>query len=262
MFRSLAYALLVLFALCAPASAQLGRTSPPPPKYQPLIDNAVRAFQRGRFQDSLDMYRDAHDMWPNARALRAVGRCQYELGDYLGAYATINEAMSTHVRPLDGNQRQETEVLLRRVREHLGRLVVLTDPSSAQVHIDGITPSREDDGSYMVEAGTHSIEASATGYLATQRDVDVPAQGEQRVELKLASLVAQAATPRMPANDYDPGRSDEPLRKKWWVWASAGAAVVAAAVVTGVLVSRDDPAPKRPGGGTSGVAIGVPAASP
>jgi hypothetical protein len=237
MSRTIAYAFVVLFVLCAPAHAQDA-----PPNYQPVLDEAIREFGLGNYVESLALFRDAQRTWPNARALRAIGRCQYELGEYAAALGSLEEALKTSVRPLEAGQRLETEHLLQRVREHLARYTIVTDPQSATVRVDGVVVTPDERGQVL------------------HREVTAVAQRDERVELRLVPLITESNEPR--ATTESVAHEDRPSRKKWWLWTSVAGAAVVAAVATAVIVTRDDPRPERPSGGTSGVAIGVPSASP
>jgi hypothetical protein len=260
MSRSIAYAFVLFVAVCAasPARAQLGEDQPPP-NYQPVLDEAIREFAIGNYLESLTLFRDAQKLWPNARASRAIGRCLYELGEYVAANAALEDALNTPVRPLDASQRPETEKLLRRVREHLASYTIVTEPSSALIRVDGAHATPDAAGRIVLPVGIHAIEASATGFMPAQREVTVESQQDERIQLALVPLVV----PEPPSEAAEPlSRADQPLRKKkWWLWTSVAGVAVVAAVATMFIVGRDKPEPERPTGGTSGIAIGVPSAA-
>jgi tetratricopeptide (TPR) repeat protein len=256
MLRSLAYALVVLLALYAPAHAQVA----PPPNFQPVLDEAIREFALGNYVESLALFREAQRAWPNARALRAIGRCQYELGDYVAAHASLEEALATSVRPLDAAQRLETEHLIERVREHVARYTIVTDPPAASLRVDGVAVTPDANGRVLLPLGLHSVEASATGYLPGHREVSAVAQRDERLEMRLVPLVTETSEAVETADPVT--HEDRPRRKKWWIWTSVAGAAAAAAVATAVILTRDEPKADLPSGGTSGVAIGVPSASP
>jgi PEGA domain len=262
MSRSIAYA-LVLFVVASAASltrAQLDGDQPPP-NYQPVLDEAIREFAVGNYVESLTLFRDAQKLWPNARASRAIGRCHYELGEYVAANAALEDALSTHVRPLDASQRPETEKLLRRVGEHLASYTIVTEPSSALIRVDGALVTPDAAGRVLLPVGSHAIEASATGFMSVQREVTVESRQDERIQLALVPLVAPepASEPSVAAEPLS--RADQPLRKKWWLWTSVAGAALVAAAATVFIVGRDKPEPERPSGGTSGIAIGVPSAA-
>jgi hypothetical protein len=258
--RSLSYVWVLWVAvLLASSQAHAQANETPPAGYQPVLDEAIKEFAVGNYVESLTLFREANEAWPNARAMRAIGRCQYELGDYVASHHALLEALDMGVRPLDGAQRQETEQLLWRVREHLARYTVRTDPRSASLRVDGEPVSLEADGSIVLTLGVHTLEASATGFMAARQQVTAEALRDEHIELRLAPLVARVAEPAEPELASVPAaRSDRPTYKKWWVWTSVAGAVAVAAVATVLLVRRDEPEPARPSGGSSGVAIGVP----
>ncbi|MET0286843.1 MAG: tetratricopeptide repeat protein [Polyangiales bacterium] len=239
----------------SPAHAQGNEV---PAGYQPVLDEAIREFAQGNYVESLTLFREAHAIWPNARAARAVGRCQYELGDYVAAHRWLLDALDMGVRPLDGAQRQETEQLLWRVREHLARYTISTDPRSAIVRVDGELVAPDADGSIVLSLGPHTLEASATGFMDVRQQVLAEALRDERIELRLAPLVASTPEPVVRMTSEPTPRADTPTYKKWWLWTSVAGAVAVAAVATVLLVRRDEPEAPRPAGGSTGVAIGVP----
>jgi hypothetical protein len=52
----------------------------------------------------------------------------------------------------------------------------------------------------------------------------------------------------------DHAHRDEPLRKKWWLWTSVGAVVVAG-VTGGLVAGLRDPGTRSPSGGDSGISL-------
>jgi tetratricopeptide (TPR) repeat protein len=264
MYGSLAYVLVLLSFVCVGSSARAQVDATPPAGYQSVVDEAIAEFSAANYPESLALFQQAQQLWPSARSARAIARCHYELGDYVAAMEAASAALETRVRPLDASQRAETERLVTRIREHVARFTIVTEPTTAKLRIDGAPATVDADGALFVTLGTHTFEASATGYMPAQRDVQAGPNQDERIELTLSPLVAreEASEAAEPYRSTDaPTDGDRPLRKKWWLWTSIAGAVAVAAVATALIVTREPPDPERPSGGTSGVAIGVPSAA-
>lgn len=218
----------------------------PPPGYQRAAELGFQEYERGNYEEARARFLEAHRLWPNARVLRALGHCEFELAHYVAAVEFLQQTLSSSARPLSEVQRRETEELLGRARSHVARIVVQTVPSTAHVLIDGTDPRRDLAGAVMLAAGPHTIEVHATGYLTGQRELMVEGNVDR---------VVQIALQLVPPPNH--GQVDQSaLRRKWWLWTGV-AAVGAAGLATALALSLRDPGERNVDGGSTMMVIPV-----
>src|SRR5688500_11195422 len=127
-----AAALLSIVLLASPAHAQEA-----PAAYRPLIDDAVREFSEGHWEEARALFRRAHDLYPNARTLRGIGMASFELRDYLSALRALRESLTDRRQPLTAEQRSRVDELLDRTRAFIATYRVRA-PSGATIIVDGV----------------------------------------------------------------------------------------------------------------------------
>ena len=197
--------------------------------YEAAIAEAVAHFSASHWSEARALFLRAHEIKPSARTLRGLGVVEFELGHYAEAYRLLGRALSDPRRPLAPAQRSEAQ----RVREHLRPLIaeyrILTTPSHARLTLDGTQVDREPDGVLVLQAGEHTLTASAPGHVSREERVVVQG-GESReltfvlltesmpmlVELDPATDVAAAAPPAQRREQMPvPARAS-----RAWAWTS------------------------------------------
>lgn len=216
-----------------------------PSGYQQAAELGFREFEAGNYQEARARFLQAYRLWPNARILRALGHCEFELEHYVAAVEFLQQTLASSVRPLNDAQRRETEALLGRARAHVARCTVLTLPRDARVLIDGVELAHDVAGVVLLAAGPHAIEAHAPGYLLGQREVTIAGGVDRVVQIALQPVPVRADTP-----------AAVPLRKKWWLWTGV-AGVGAAAVATTLALSLRDRGEGKVDGGSTHMVIPV-----
>ncbi len=97
------------------AHATLGAAQEPA-EYAHVVDAALAAHREGRFEDARALLERAHELFPNARTLRGLGKVEFELGNYERAVVHLGAALASETRPLDERLRLEVSDLLARAR--------------------------------------------------------------------------------------------------------------------------------------------------
>lgn len=159
--------------------------------YRATIDEAVREFGAGRFEEARALFKRAHELSPNARTLRGLGMTAFELRAYVQAIRELQAALDDKRKPLEGDLRSRVEALLAKSRKFVGVLRLELEPRNASVLIDGKPPTFEDDGSLLLDAGTHVISATAPKHKATNVRVLVEGDTKQTVRVPLESTAFQ-----------------------------------------------------------------------
>jgi len=216
-----------------------------PPGYQQAAELGFQEYERGNYEEARARFLQAHRLWPNARVLRALGHCEFELEHYVAAVEFLQQTLSSSVRPLNDTQRRETEQLLLRAQSHVARCTVLTVPREATVLIDGVEATRDVAGAVLLAAGPHAVEAHAPGYLLGQREVTIEGGVDRVVQIALE-----------PEPERGAAAAPVPLRKKWWLWTSV-AVVGAAGLATGLALGLRDPGEAEVYGGSTNMVIPV-----
>ncbi len=157
----------------------------PPADYRVTIDAAVAEFAVGHHAEARALFRRAHASYPNARTLRGIGMCAFELREYADAVHTLSAAMSEERRALTEEQRLQVQATLTRAEAFVGRFAV-TVPEGTALFVDGATsPSElEPDGSLVLGLGPHVVRLRRDGAVIAEERVDV--QGGERAQLALA----------------------------------------------------------------------------
>jgi tetratricopeptide (TPR) repeat protein len=232
-------------AAASPAS------EPELPAYRGLIDEAMAESAAKNYDEALALFGRAHALFPNARTHRGLAMIEFELRNYPACLVQIEASLQSTVRPLDVKLRLDAETLRARAQAFVGRLVVTTTPTAAELRLDGqpltdVEPAR---ASLIVTLGEHTVEAFAPDFESEKRRLRVRGGEEQ--------TLAIAFTRRI-----DPGA--QPSEKRaWlrspWLWSAAGVVVAGAVIGTALALRGDDSVVRTPSsGGSLGVELSGP----
>jgi tetratricopeptide (TPR) repeat protein len=239
----------VAFLLCATCSlspltgsAQSRRASGAEPAgYRTAIGAGIEEFDLNHFTEAREHFARAHALFPNARTLRGLGLCDFELRRYVAAVQYLKEALASDVKQLDGKLRKETEAMLARAQGYVGTLHVHAQPAEALVTVDGISVTPAADGGLLLEVGDHVLEVRATGFVTQRRELQVRGGQDESIDIALAAIELQ---PEEVAAAHEPAGAPtkparKPLYKQWWLWTAVGVVVAGVATGTAVALSAD-----------------------
>ena len=217
--------------------------------YQATIDEGVREFGAGNFVEARALFEHAHALNPNARTLRALGICAYELKHYEQATQELSAALSDSRNPLSPDLAAAVNETLERARRFVGELVLETQPVDSRVVIDGEARSGR---RYALDVGDHLVVASADGYRSSDLTVTIAGMQRREVVLVLTPLAsAQAAVP--PLAPGPSSTADTPgLAERWWFWTAIGVIVVGATAAALVVATSDSSSSNA---GTTGITL-------
>jgi tetratricopeptide (TPR) repeat protein len=233
-----------------------------------MIDLALKEFEAGNFREARVHFQQAHQIFPNARTLRALGKTEYELKNLPTAISYLEQALQATARPLTPPQRAELEELIASARSQVARYVFLPVPADALLMIDGEPARLDDRNSVVLVAGDHFLEARASGYHSQGRRLHVVGKVNATIGIELrpvtvdapetqaaADLPVEASAPTLPAPAEPP-----PRKKRWLLWTGIAGVVVAGAAV-GLALGLRDPEQQDASGGSTGIVIPVPPAA-
>jgi len=227
MGRWLGLAIVAVVAIAAPAHAGNQEDA------RDAMQRGIEALDAGDPQGALSEFEKAISLVPDAPVpYRYKGLALERLGRWQEAIDSYNVYLEK--RP-DTAEAGEIRTRLDKIRsEHLeGILALQCTPAGARVQLDGadagVTPVE-----LKVAPGEHAVEVSAAGYLPRRFSVAVVAGKMIMVPCELNRLPPPSLPPSGPTTTL-PGKLP-PRGRPWyrnpWVWAAAGAVVVAGGAAT------------------------------
>ena len=197
-------------AQAAPAPAPAA-PAPESPAYHKAIDDAVLEFRAGHWEEARALFGRAHELEPSARTLRGLGMTAYELRMYVQSIRELDAALRETRKPLDPTMRAAADALISKARAFTARVTITPIPATAALIIDGRHPQPEADGSLLLDAGTHVVNASADGYKPANLRFSVEGGHDQVLQLPLEPLLAITAVPAIDPLHPAPVAKPEPI---------------------------------------------------
>jgi len=187
----------------APTAASAG--------YDRTIEEALGAYEAGRFAEARAAFRRAHDLLPTARTLRSMGMCSFNLGDYTDAVFQLERARREERKPLTDEQQKHVADLISRANARIGRFRLNLTPPEATLVVDGRSPLILERTELLLEAGHHDIEVRASGYLPAHSTINV--EGGDRTTL-VFQLNADDYAVTQPASEATSARANVTLKPR------------------------------------------------
>jgi hypothetical protein len=228
-------------------------------EYHVLVDEALREYGSGHYEEARALFLRAHALQPSARTHRGIGLAEYELRNYPECITQLEAALGSTERPLTGTVRSTTQDVLTRAHRYVAYVAVRTTPADAQLTLDRVPVSVAPNVPLLLRVGEHLIEARADGYLPASRVITVLGGADLSVALALAPIAvasppAQVAGPMLEPPPAAPvaatadavptreqGQRDgatQSWRRNPWLWGAVGVVVVGAAVGGGIAMAR------------------------
>lgn len=233
----------ILYAACAGGSATARAQLAPAEQadadaYRTAIAQALTEYDLGHFEEARALFQKAHAIEPSARTFRGLGKTEFELRNYPACIDAMQQALDSSVKPLEGALRAETEDLLQRAKEFVGRFSLSIRPvTAATVLLDGAPVAPRDNG-MALSIGEHTLDVRADGYASERRKFTVSSGMEERVVILLKPASATGGAHAGAALRKDSGT--RPLYKNPWLWTGVGLVVAgAAAAGIGIAMTRD-----------------------
>lgn len=233
---ALAFAMLALSS--APVAADGGHLAanvePVATEYQAAISQALDEYALGHFEEARTLFAKAHELNPSARTWRGLGMAEFELRNYPSSIRDLEAALSSAMKPLEGDLRAQAEALLGRAREFVARVEIdVRSAAEFTLRVDGATPPESERQNLLLVVGEHIIEASAKGYQSERRRINLIGGKPERVVIVLT---------RIPGAEDRPAEPRRAVYKNPWLWAGVGVVVLGAAALGVGLASRKDSA--------------------
>jgi serine/threonine-protein kinase len=171
-----------------------------------LFEEGRRLAQEGNYAAACPKFADSERLDPSAGTLLNLANCYEKTGKTATAWATYREAASVASA---AGRAQELKVAQKHADALAPKLARLTitvaqAPEGLLLTRDGVAMARAEWGTAIpIDAGTHSLVATAPGFKDWKSTVDVPQDGAQ-VTGSVPALEALPAPPPPPPNTVEP----------------------------------------------------------
>ena len=180
-----------------------------PAGYDRTIEEALAAYEAGRFAEARVGFKRAHDLLPTARTLRSMGMCSFNLGDYTEAVFQLERARKDERKPLTDEQQKHVADLITRANQRIGRFRLNLTPAAATLIVDARSALILDRAELLLDAGHHEIEVRAPGYSPAHSTMTV--EGGDRTTL-VFHLNSDDSAVTQPAGAESTARANVILR--------------------------------------------------
>jgi len=156
------------------------------------FDRGVHLFEKGETASALAEFKRANELVPNPLVLYNMGLVYAAMSRPVDAVDSLDAYLAQATGPQRA-QRHHAEEVRAEQATRIAKLVVKTS-APASIDVDGIqvgqtpltTPIR-------VASGAHIVGAQAPGYLATRREITLPGEATQTIEIQLQAAAARLA---------------------------------------------------------------------
>ena len=131
-------------------------------------------YEEGKFAESLTEFTAAYDTKPHPTVLKSIAECQKQLGDILGAVATLEK----YVESPEATDKESVEKNIEELKMTPVKVTVTSVPDSAKIIIAGEEQESVTPTEIELPPGEHVITFSVDGYEPLSKPLSV-VQGEQ-----------------------------------------------------------------------------------
>ncbi|MDB4965735.1 MAG: hypothetical protein JWN44_1424 [Myxococcales bacterium] len=229
--------LACLLLVAATAAAQ-GPVSPPGAASRDNVDIAKAHYATGEAYYQHGDFADAAREFEEAYRLSGKAPLLYNMGKSYDGGSDFSRALEAYRRFLgqttvDNADRSFAAKRVEVLQTLVGRIFVEAPVDGSAVAVDGkpagTTPLPT---ALVVNPGRHQLEISHEGYATFRTGVDVGVGGSTTVAAKQPDNVKVVTITQPGVRE-----KDKPIYKKWWLWTAVGGAVLAAGVITAVVVT-------------------------
>lgn len=215
----LCFLLLALWGLVPRPAAGAELTEEAKAQARARFNDGNAAYEQGNFREALTAFEAAYQLAPLPGFLFNVAQCHRQLGNYA-------HAASSYRRFLALSQKEPANAAM--VKELIAEMDAKAKPSKPVVQTKA-APSK------ALHAPGEAAKERRALKEAERKALDI------RTSRSMAAKEKSLPPAAMPSQAVREER--EPLVRKWWVWAGAGAAVLVAGGVVYALTAPDSRTP-------------------
>jgi tetratricopeptide (TPR) repeat protein len=188
----------------------------------------LQLFDEGDYTLALVEFERAYQLAPNYRALYNIALVNMQLGRYSDASRTLEKYLHDGGDQIAPTRLAEVKKTLGELKFRTATVDVAANVAGAEVTLDGkpLDPSSMR-GPMMIDAGEHTLRATAPGYRTANRTVTLAGGDRAAVRLDLVALPTQRTGNEAPTR----------VHTIFWPGFAATAALTAGAIVSGVVMA-------------------------
>ncbi len=234
--RSLLALLAALLALTSAAPAPAAPESSEPARQH--FRRGVELYEERDFNGAATEFRRAYQLAPHFRVLYNLGQVAQEQHDWAAGLDYFSRYLKDGAGQLPEERRAQAEEEVAKLRQRVGRLVVVTQATNAEILVDGVPAARTPvAGPINVNIGRRRVELQDGSGKSAPSWVEVAGDETAIVELKMLVKAADTPSTAEAHRSRPVHRSHSASRAAWWTWL-ATAFCAAGAAATGTLAYR------------------------
>jgi hypothetical protein len=179
----------LLAALWAPVShvaAQRGANKAShSAEYKKTIDEALKEYELGHWDEAAALFGRAHELNPNARTLRGMGLAAFENRKYTLALTQLQAALTDTRNPLSASQREQVKAVIGRASIFVASVQLRLSPEDLELKLDGAVIARPESGELLLDPGDYLVSGSAPGYKSANVRIKAEGGTHKQVDLDL-----------------------------------------------------------------------------
>lgn len=229
---------VVFIAMAATAHAQDRERA------RELFERASEAREAGRWQEVRTLLEEALELYPRFSTAWNLVTAIERTGDLPAAERLLERVRDGETGALSADERRSVAARLDEIASRLATLIVVAEGARDGVELDGTTRVALDaagSARIRVNPGTHDLAIVSGDGRRVERTVDASAGAVVRVRLATPEeeRVERTLSPRRPTRA---GAGESSVWESPWLWVGIGAAVIAGAAVTVLVLTGEQTA--------------------
>jgi tetratricopeptide (TPR) repeat protein len=186
MSERLAALVIALMLIASPVVAAAADTKAEARRH---FDAGVAYAKQGSYSAALVEFTRAYQLSPSYAVLYNIGKAQEALGQPVEAAAAFERYLAEGGSAVPADRRTKVTAELEELEAHIGTITIHAAPETATVYLDdAVIDAAAAARGVRVSVGPHRVMATAEGYVAAKREIDVARVGVFDVTLALAPI--------------------------------------------------------------------------
>ncbi len=201
----------------------------------------VDLYKEGDYRAALIEFKRAYELSPNFAVLYNMGQVYFQLQDYVGALAALEQYLNDGGAQVPAARRAEVQKDIDKLKSRIARIEIVTNVSDGEVSIDDVGIGKSPlPKPVMVSAGRRKITVSKPGLTPVSKMVDVAGADNLRVSIDLTETTSGTPPPLTgtpPASETQPPPDTNTPPNASASADSSSSAPTVAWIITGLLVA-------------------------